>query len=101
MGTAAVPIPVSISLHRAGACQAAGVTAGDSAAEHVTRLLAGHFADHSQRLARALRTANERAWKALEIALAGESFWNWLDRPEDRALRRQLRAYLAGNSVAV
>jgi hypothetical protein len=30
----------------------------------------------------------------LEVALAGESFWNWLDRAEERALRQQIRAFL-------
>src|SRR5262249_28903422 len=45
-------------------------------------------------LVRALRRANERAWQALEVALAGESLWNRLDRPEERAFRQQVRVFL-------
>jgi serine/threonine protein kinase len=61
--------------------------------------LTKRFTDHSQKLTKALQTANERAWKALEIALAGDSL---LDRckstlasAEDRAFSEQLSAFLA------
>ncbi len=77
-----------------GACQALGVGLGEAAVDSVEKFLSGRFTDHSQRLTVALRTANERAWKALEVALAGESFWSWLDPKEDRELRRSLRAFL-------
>src|SRR5262249_61357676 len=42
----------------------------------------------------ALRKANERAWQALEVALAGESLWNKLDDANDKAFRQQVRAFL-------
>src|SRR5207253_1937665 len=41
---------------------------------------------------------NRRAWKALELALAGDTFWERckvkLARSEDQEFRRQVRAYL-------
>jgi hypothetical protein len=77
---------------------AAGWAVGLDGAEAAVDLLAAHFTDHSQRLIKALRSANERAWKALELALAGESFWrrcrSACARAEDRAFRDQVRAFL-------
>jgi serine/threonine protein kinase len=73
-----------------GACEAAGMVG----AEAVAGFLKDQFTDHSRRLSRALAEAHERAWKALEIALAGPSLWNWLDRSDDKAFRRQVRAFL-------
>src|SRR4051794_5425292 len=67
--------------------------AGD-ADNSVMQLLAERFGDGSQRLLSAIRHANERAWKALEIALAGESLWTRLDRVEDRTFRQQVRTFL-------
>ena len=60
-----------------GLCEAAGVKiVGDAAAATFT-FLADRFTDHSQRLIAALQAANARAWKALEVALAGETLWSW------------------------
>ncbi len=73
-----------------GACKAVGFLGTEAAVDFLT----SHFIDHSQRLTRALHHAHQRAWQALEIALAGESLWSWLDRTEDKALRRQVRAFL-------
>lgn len=60
--------------------------------------LVGFFSDrlshHSQKLIRALEQSHTRTWKALEIALAGESLWNRIDRSDDKTFRRQVRAYL-------
>src|SRR5438477_12327058 len=60
----------------------------------LSQLLGERFGDGSARLVAAIRRANERAWKALEIALAGESLWTRLDRTEDRAFRQQVRTFL-------
>jgi serine/threonine protein kinase len=79
-----------------GACQAVAF----QGAEAAIGLLTDHFIDHSQRLTRALQTANERAWRALEFALAGESIWTFLDRTEDKALRQQVRAFLDAASLS-
>jgi tetratricopeptide (TPR) repeat protein len=75
-----------------GAVQAvSSVAAGDAA----VRFLMQRFTDHSQKLTGALQTANQRAWKALEVALGGETLWErCLARREDVALRQQLRAFL-------
>jgi serine/threonine protein kinase len=53
-----------------------------------------HLTDHSDRLGKALREASDRAWRALEVALQGESLWRRLDRTEDRLFRQQLRVFL-------
>lgn len=54
--------------------------------------------DPSHRLMQVLYTANDRAWRAIEIALAGDSFWSRLkaagDGAETRAFRDQVRAFL-------
>jgi WD40 repeat protein/serine/threonine protein kinase len=69
-------------------------TTTDAIVDSLTR----RFTDHSQRLTKALQTANERAWKALEIALAGDSLLERckgaLAETEDRAFGEQLRAFL-------
>jgi serine/threonine protein kinase len=81
-----------------GACQALGEGVSGKAAEAVVSFLAGRFRDHSQRLQHALQQANDRAWKAVEIALAGDSWWDrckgLLGRAEDRAFRSQVQAFL-------
>ncbi len=77
------------------ACSAIGVT---EAGEKVVAYLAQRFTDHSRRLGEALEKANENAWKSLEIALAGESFWQHcqalLGQRENHAFGRQMRAFL-------
>jgi len=77
------------------ACDAVGVK--DSGA--VVGFLADHFRDHAAKLQKALETANERTWTALEVALAGDSWWERvqvaLARGEDQAFRRQVREFLA------
>ena len=68
--------------------------AGAEGVDRVIAICGDHLSDQGQRLTKALRDSNERAWKALEIALAGETLWNRLDRGEERAFRQQLVAYL-------
>jgi hypothetical protein len=53
-----------------GAANAVGLGAAGDA---VIGFLGDHFTDHSRRLTNALQSANDRAWRALELALAGES----------------------------
>ncbi len=84
-----------------GACSTVGLS---GTGEAVVGLLTRHFTDHSKKLTEALETANERAWKALEIALAGESFWDRcqvvLASNEDKAFGRQVRAFLDANPLS-
>src|SRR5262245_46998250 len=60
-------------------------------AEGLIGTLNNRLSDQSQLLTRALQQAGERAWKAVEVALAGESLWNKLDAADDKAFRRQVR----------
>ena len=75
-------------------CQAAGISAADSALENIASYLRERFTDHGQKINDALRRAAEQAWRAFEIALAGESLLTRLDRNEDKAFREQLRQFL-------
>jgi serine/threonine protein kinase len=80
-----------------GLCQMAGAAAGESVL-NVATLLAKRFTDQSAHLTRALEKANERAWKALEIALAGDSFWSRcqvrLASGEEKAFRVEVLGFL-------
>src|SRR5215207_363335 len=80
------------------ACRAAGGPVLEGAGGAVVDLLARRFGDQSRRLERALEWAHDRAWKALEIALAGDSLWERckarLASGEDRAFRDAVRAFL-------
>jgi hypothetical protein len=58
-----------------GTCRAAGVEATYGATDSVVTLLTRRFIDHSQSLNDALQRANQQAWRAVEVALAGEGFW--------------------------
>ena len=92
---------------------ALGDLVGDETAEAVGGLggLAGgvawllhqHFSDHSQRLPRALHRSNQRAWRTLELALAGDGWLtklkNLLARGEDKAMAAQIRAFLEANCL--
>jgi hypothetical protein len=61
-------------------------------------LLVRHFTDHSQRLPRALHRSVERAWEALDLALADATLWQTLrlllGPAEVRGFRRQVRELL-------
>jgi hypothetical protein len=83
-----------------GTAQSLALGDGEHAADALFHFLTDRFRDHSQRLPAALRRAGERAWRALEIALAGESLWSRLDRADDRAFRRQLRLFLDAAPLA-
>src|SRR5262245_1421626 len=84
-----------------GAFRAVGLDAGADAA---VGFLAGRFTDHSARLTAALHKANANAWRALEIALAGDSWWDRikvsLARREDQAFREQVSAFLQATPLA-
>jgi hypothetical protein len=66
--------------------------------------LADRFSDASQRMSAALQSATDRAWRTLEISLAGSS---WLDRAkgvlasrEEQVLRGQVQAFLQSHALA-
>src|SRR5262245_27852703 len=77
-----------------GVCSAVGLTAAESSVVGVVQYLRERITDHGQKINDALRRASERAWRALEIALAGETLLSRLDRNEDKAFRQQVRRFL-------
>src|SRR5262249_45693792 len=81
-----------------GAAKLAGMAAGAGAADSVTGFLGARFTNHSGRLLAALQKANAAAWRAFEVALAGDSWWErikvGLARKEDRTLREQVTVFL-------
>jgi uracil-DNA glycosylase family 4 len=81
-----------------GACQAVGLTPGEAAVEGVVGFLTRHFTDNSQRLTQALEETNRQAWRALEIAVAGDSLWDRMKllmaSSEEKAFRQQLKPFL-------
>jgi len=87
-----------------GACQAVGVSPGDVAVAGVAGFLTRHFIDQSQRLSVALQLSNARAWKALEVALAGDSFWDrcklLFTSGDQKAFREQVQPLLGACPLA-
>lgn len=85
----AIRYVASGAMRAAGLSDDAAGTVSDRA-QNVASALIGHFTDHSQRPPKALTTANDRSWKTLEVALAGDSFWDRckavLSHGEDQAL---------------
>ena len=68
---------------------------GQDAMTGVAEFLVSRLADPSQKVPAALNRSSARAWRALEITLAGEGLLNCLDRAEDKAFRQQLRTFLS------
>lgn len=88
-----------------GLRQVIGAVAGDDAGEltgkaagTVVRLVEKRFTDHSQKLPKALAKANDRAWQALSIALAGDTFLDkikvFFASGDDKGIREQVRFFL-------
>ena len=66
----------------------------------VEEFFVSRFTDPSMQLHVALGRATDRSWRAVEIALAGESFWSRLtDRGEDKAFRAEIRTFLDANPL--
>ena len=67
-----------------------GVGSGIGLVQVVSR----QFMDHGDQLTRALQVAQERTWRVLELALAGETFWSRFDSREHQAARAAVRTLL-------
>ena len=67
---------------------------GGASADGVVRFLNDRLSDQSLRVAEALSGSADRAWKTLEVALAGESVRNVADRADDKAFREQVRLFV-------
>jgi hypothetical protein len=76
------------------ACKVLDSGAGGSIGEKVSEWLQDRFTDHSTSVIEALRQAHERAWQALEFALAGDSLLDVIARADDVAFREQVRSFL-------
>lgn len=84
----------------------AGDEAGEAtaiAADNVIQLVEQHFTDHSQVLPAALARANDRAWQAVSIALAGDSFLDkitvFFASGDDKGIREQIRLFLQDKTI--
>ena len=93
-----------------GVSQVIGTVAGDGAGElagstvgSVIKLVERHFTDHSQTLPKALAKANDRAWQALSIALAGDGFLDqvklFFASGDDKGIREQVRLFLQDKNI--
>src|SRR5689334_22184273 len=75
----------------------------DVDAEGVVDTVLSRFGDHSQALPRALMRANDRAWQALGVALAGEGMFDRLKRlfasGDDKGVREQVRQFLDSKAI--
>jgi len=91
--------------------QVIGAVAGDDAGEWtgkatgpVIQLVEQHLTDHSQTLPKALAKANDRAWQALSIALAGDGFLDkikvFFASGDDKGIREQVRLFLQDKNIA-
>jgi hypothetical protein len=67
------------------------------------KFLQSRFTDQSARLVRAIERATERAWRALELVLAGDSLWDRLKgalaAQDMKAFRHDVRGLLAAAGV--
>src|SRR3954447_2302649 len=77
-----------------GACRAVGLDAATNGLSVVARFLSDRLSDQSLRVSDALKGAADRAWRTLELALAGEPIVAVADRADDRAFREQVRLFL-------
>jgi hypothetical protein len=81
-----------------GFCASIGFPFGQAAADAASKFLAARFFDQSQKLNVALGRATDRAWRALELALAGDSWWDRVSASlrtrEEQAFREQVHAFL-------
>src|SRR5205823_5043256 len=77
-----------------GACRAVGLSAAGDGLSVVARFLSDRLSDQSLRVSDALKAAADRAWRTLELALAGEPVVAVADRADDRAFREQVRLFV-------
>jgi formylglycine-generating enzyme required for sulfatase activity len=84
------------------ACFGLRQTLGDGIKD-VLRAVGDQFRDHSQSLHRALTRANDRAWQALGVALAGDGLLDGVKglftTADYKMLREQIRPFLARSAA--
>lgn len=95
-----MPIVQRLSLLAMGpmldtALRMGGMNLADDSIDSLTRLIGERIFDRSQRLPEVLRRCTDKAWRTLEVALAGESLWSRLtSKGDERAFRQQIRVFL-------
>ena len=89
-----------------GLRQVIGTVAGDQAAGiagQVIHLVEKHYTDNSISLPAALHRANERAWQAMSISLAGDGFIDQIKvffaSGDDRGIRGQVQHFLQDKTI--
>ena len=93
-----------------GLRQVIGAVAGEDAEKMagkavgpVIEFVEKRFADHSKTLPNALVKANDRAWQALSIALAGDTFLDkikvFFASGDDKGIREQVRLFLQDKNI--
>src|SRR5262245_27059838 len=87
-----------------GFCKSIGFEAGAAAADAAVKFLGSRFTDHSGKMTEALNRSSTNAWRALELSLAGDSWWDKvklsLARKEDQVFREQVGAFLRTTPLA-
>src|SRR5436305_8999120 len=80
---------------------AADVAASAGTAGKVIALVRQRLTDHGETLPKALVEANDRAWQAVAVALAGQGFFTsvkeFFTERTPRALHEEVEAFLARN----
>ncbi len=80
--------------------QGVGHWSSEETANAIEDFFVSRFTDPSQQLRKALNRSADRSWRAVEIALSGESFWSKLtDLGEDKAFRADIRTFLDSNPL--
>ncbi|MFO0880947.1 MAG: serine/threonine-protein kinase [Gemmataceae bacterium] len=78
--------------------ESSGLDGGGRLVARISQVLGEHFADPSKKLPAALQSSADRAWRTLEMALAGDSLWNrcksLVARGDEKALATQVRTFL-------
>src|SRR5262245_30837347 len=87
-----------------GVCESAGLNPDRATPDFIAFALTARFRDHSQRVGDALQQSVERGWSAVEIALAGDSWWQrvkgLLGQREDAVFAQQIRAFVEASEPA-
>jgi WD40 repeat protein/serine/threonine protein kinase len=77
------------------ALRVGGMNLKEDSVDSLTKVIGERIFDRSQRWPEVLRRCTDRAWRTLEIALAGESLWSRLtSKGDERAFRQQIRVFL-------
>lgn len=84
-------------------CEVAGVGAVGATVDVAVGLIEQRIRDNSGRLMHALERSTRHTWRAVELALAGTSWWDrcrlTLASGDDRAIRAQVQSFLQANPL--